>query len=101
LITEWDAGHQILEQLLQEGENAIQHFASQLAKISECYGLDGWLFNIENILDPKYVPQLERLVAVLTKTMHDRIPHSQVIWYDSITTNGELQWQNELNENNR
>ena len=38
---------------------------------------------------------------MLTRAMHDAIPHSQVIWYDSVTVEGKLEWQNELNDLNR
>ena len=38
---------------------------------------------------------------VLTKKMHAANPSSQVIWYDSVTVQGELKWQDELNANNR
>ena len=30
--------------------------------------------------------------------MHEALPNSEVIWYDSVTINGELKWQNQLNE---
>lgn len=33
--------------------------------------------------------------------MHQANPVSQVIWYDSVTIEGKLTWQNELNEFNR
>lgn len=33
--------------------------------------------------------------------MQMAIPQSYVIWYDSVTNNGELEWQNELNSSNR
>lgn len=33
--------------------------------------------------------------------MHEANPVSQVIWYDSVTIEGKLDWQNELNELNR
>lgn len=74
---------------------------SQLVKISQCYGLDGWLLNVEHAVDEADLPQLHLLVQMLTQEMHTHIPHSQVIWYDSITRKGELKWQNELNKNNR
>ena len=32
--------------------------------------------------------------------IHQRIPGSKVIWYDSVTTTGQLKWQNTLNELN-
>ena len=36
----------------------------------------------------------------LTKSMHKNVPNSEVIWYDSVTINGELKWQNQLNDLN-
>jgi mannosyl-glycoprotein endo-beta-N-acetylglucosaminidase len=39
-------------------------------------------------------------VALLTERMHAWKSDSQVIWYDSVTCDGLLSWQNELNENN-
>lgn len=33
--------------------------------------------------------------------MHEANPVSQVIWYDSVTVEGKLEWQNELNDLNR
>lgn len=37
----------------------------------------------------------------LTDQMHERVPGSLVLWYDSVVENGQLRWQNELNESNR
>lgn len=37
----------------------------------------------------------------LTDQMHERVADSLVLWYDSVTENGQLQWQNELNASNR
>lgn len=37
----------------------------------------------------------------LTEQMHERVPGSLVLWYDSVLEKGELKWQNELNESNR
>lgn len=37
----------------------------------------------------------------LSDQMHERVPGSLVLWYDSVTENGQLNWQNELNQNNR
>jgi len=36
----------------------------------------------------------------LTSLLHDFQEESQVIWYDSVTTEGELKWQDQLNELN-
>lgn len=40
-------------------------------------------------------------VKYLTSEMHHRVAHSEVIWYDSVTCDGELKWQCELNDRNR
>lgn len=37
----------------------------------------------------------------LTDQMHERVPGSMVIWYDSVLNDGSLKWQNELNDSNR
>lgn len=37
----------------------------------------------------------------LTDQMHERVSGSLVLWYDSVTENGQLNWQNELNQSNR
>ncbi|MCI29502.1 cytosolic endo-beta-N-acetylglucosaminidase-like, partial [Trifolium medium] len=33
--------------------------------------------------------------------MHSSMPGSLVIWYDSVTIDGELNWQDQLNEYNK
>ena len=40
-------------------------------------------------------------VKYLTDHLHARVPGSIVLWYDSVTTAGKLQWQNMLNTNNK
>ena len=47
------------------------------------------------------INNLEEFVKYLTVEMHQRIPNSLVIWYDSVTYKGDLAWQNELNAKNR
>jgi len=44
---------------------------------------------------------MRSFVEYLTCEMHRHIVHAEVIWYDSVTRDGELRWQNELNEHNR
>ena len=47
------------------------------------------------------INNLEEFVKYLTTEMHQRIPNSLVIWYDSVTYKGDLAWQDELNAKNR
>lgn len=43
---------------------------------------------------------MQRFVRALTEEMHSLNSSAQVIWYDSVTTEGKLTWQNELNVHN-
>eukprot|EP00794_Sanderia_malayensis_P001196 gene1196-568_t len=75
-ITEWNDGADHCAQILKD-EASYQLFASQNLKLN----LIGFL-------------------GFLTKSMHESKACSQVIWYDSVTNKGVLNWQNELNSNN-
>lgn len=43
---------------------------------------------------------LTRFLNYLTTKIHEEIPGSKIIWYDSMTTSGEIHWQNDLNIHN-
>ncbi len=62
--------------------------------------MDGWLINIENRLDPDLIDNVQYFLRILTDGMHAAIEDSLVIWYDAVTTEGKLSWQNELNDLN-
>ena len=47
------------------------------------------------------VDKLLQLLKLLTDAMHAAKPWSQVIWYDSVITSGQLKWQNSLNQFNK
>lgn len=48
-ITEWVEGKKICEVFLA-GEEQYRSVADKLVQIAHCYGFDGWLVNIENVL---------------------------------------------------
>ncbi|XP_031558651.1 cytosolic endo-beta-N-acetylglucosaminidase-like [Actinia tenebrosa] len=99
LITEWDDGAQRCSEFLED-EHSYKALAKQLVEIADYYKFDGWLINIENPIQPAKVINLIDFVDYLTKAVHQRNPFGQVIWYDSVTYKGDLQWQNELNSMN-
>lgn len=44
---------------------------------------------------------LKFFVKLLTKEIHNAIPHGKVIWYDSVVDgSGSVSWQNEVNDRN-
>lgn len=44
---------------------------------------------------------LLNFVKHLHQILHQEIPHAELIWYDSVTVQGTLNWQNGLNEKNK
>ncbi|XP_071397021.1 cytosolic endo-beta-N-acetylglucosaminidase [Centroberyx affinis] len=99
-ITEWTDGAKTCEDFLK-GEESYRTVADRLVQISHCYGFDGWLINIENSLSEAAVKNTPLFLRYLTDQMHERIPGSLVLWYDSVLESGQLKWQNELNLSNR
>ncbi|KAM9392264.1 cytosolic endo-beta-N-acetylglucosaminidase [Pholidichthys leucotaenia] len=101
-ITEWNDGAAVCEAFLKD-EESYRAVADKLVQICLCYGFDGWLVNIENILSEAAVQNVPLFLRYLTDQIHERcqMPDSLVIWYDSVIQTGELKWQNELNQSNR
>ncbi|KAL4189599.1 hypothetical protein AMTRI_Chr08g207970 [Amborella trichopoda] len=99
-ITEWDEGRAVANTLLATPESS-RMYADRLAEIAVELGFDGWLINMEVALDVKQIPNLKEFVDYLTRSMHSLAPGSLVIWYDSVTKDGILSWQNQLNDLNK
>ncbi|KAK9124615.1 hypothetical protein Sjap_014217 [Stephania japonica] len=99
-ITEWEKGRAICDKLLSTKESA-QMYAERLTELAASLGFDGWLINIEVNLDAGQIPYLKEFVSHLSQTMHSTVPGSLVIWYDSVTINGDLSWQDQLNDKNK
>ncbi|XP_010486748.1 PREDICTED: cytosolic endo-beta-N-acetylglucosaminidase 2-like [Camelina sativa] len=99
-ITEWDEGKATCKEMLATKESA-QMYAERLAELATALGFDGWLINIENEIDEEQIPNLKEFVSHLTKVLHISTPGALVIWYDSVTIRGNLQWQDQLTELNK
>ncbi|XP_039247841.2 cytosolic endo-beta-N-acetylglucosaminidase-like [Styela clava] len=74
--------------------------ADELVDIAKFYKFEGWLINIESNMNKPNTENMLKFVNYLTDKMHDAIEGSQIIWYDSVTIDGDLRWQNELNSKN-
>ncbi|XP_072339501.1 cytosolic endo-beta-N-acetylglucosaminidase [Scyliorhinus torazame] len=99
-ITEWEAGAAICEAFL-ENEETFRAMADKLVLIAHCFQFDGWLVNIENELSPNAVKNVPGFLSYFRSRMQQAVPHSLVIWYDSVLESGHLDWQNELNQHNK
>lgn len=57
---------------------------------------------VEFMFKAESVVYLDRFLKMLTNEMRQAIgDRSRVLWYDSVTVDGELKWQNELNDKNQ
>ncbi|KAI5097601.1 cytosolic endo-beta-N-acetylglucosaminidase isoform X1 [Silurus meridionalis] len=99
-ITEWADGGKMCEVFLA-GEEQYRSVADKLVQIARCYGFDGWLVNIENVLSEVSVKHMAPFLRYLTNQIHRKVPGGLVIWYDSVLEDGSLKWQNQLNNSNR
>ncbi|XP_010921546.1 cytosolic endo-beta-N-acetylglucosaminidase 1 [Elaeis guineensis] len=99
-ITEWDEGTAICNTLLSSKTSA-QMYAERLTELATALGFDGWLVNMEVNLDLQQIDNLKEFIHHLSLTMHSSVPGSLVIWYDAVTVDGKLDWQNQLNEKNK
>nr|GME12668.1 cytosolic endo-beta-N-acetylglucosaminidase 1-like isoform X1 [Ipomoea batatas] len=99
-IMEWDEGVILAGKLLSTKDSAFM-YAERLTELAVALSFDGWLINMEVKLDAGQIPNLIEFVNHLTETMHSSVPESLVIWYDSVTTDGSLLWQDQLNEKNK
>ncbi|XP_034248138.1 cytosolic endo-beta-N-acetylglucosaminidase [Thrips palmi] len=101
LITEGAEGARVWEQIFVDLPTVVR-FADTLAAICRHYRFDGYLLNVENKVPEEHVPKLVRFVTELRSSLQRLgLKQAQVIWYDSVTCRGSLDWQNELNDKNR
>ncbi|PSN41482.1 hypothetical protein C0J52_18148 [Blattella germanica] len=100
LITEWDDGEKVWMKIM-ESDHTIMEFAESLVSICVNFGFDGYLLNVENVISQEDINKLEYFVTILHDRLHALIPHAELLWYDSVTSEGKLDWQNELNDLNK
>ncbi|KAI9156743.1 hypothetical protein LWI28_011490 [Acer negundo] len=99
-VAEWDEGSVVADKLVSTKESAHM-YAECLAELAVDLGFDGWLVNMEVGVSKGKSCNLKEFVSHLTNTMHSSLPGSLVIWYESVTIDGILRWQNQLNKKNK
>ncbi|KAG5493657.1 hypothetical protein JIQ42_02031 [Leishmania sp. Namibia] len=112
LITEGDSGAADLKLLLTDAKRMAAIIA-RLVEVCDAHGFDGYLINIENSL-PEILAQ--RLVVFCTQLRKQLNRFSSaargaspaavaterfVIWYDAVTIEGSLRYQNALTSHNK
>ena len=111
-ITEWEAGTTETMRLIYgpsySPNKSTEHcdfspfYADKMVDLALFYGFEGWFVNVESPLISAYDAEvMARFISYLTEQMHERVPNGQVFWYDSLTRNGKIQWQDRLNDENK
>ncbi|VDD85121.1 unnamed protein product [Enterobius vermicularis] len=100
-ITEGDRGADRCKAIFKNA-TTVRKTVEKMVKLATVYNFDGWLINIENKIEAENLPMLELFLATLTTRMHIRMgERSRVIWYDAVTVEGKLRWQDQLNDLNK
>jgi mannosyl-glycoprotein endo-beta-N-acetylglucosaminidase len=105
LIFEWEAGsiqakimlegkvlcHTEFPKMAKDSTDDNRLYARKLAEVAHFYGFDGYLMNFECKIDKPDV--LLEWLRILKDELHSLIPHSLLIWYDSVLQeDGQLLW---------
>ncbi|MEH7097813.1 endo-beta-N-acetylglucosaminidase [Neobacillus vireti] len=87
-----------LNQMLAQREDGSFPAADKLIEAASYYGFDGWFINQETEGGNAQTAQkMKDFLVYLQKHKPDGM---QIMWYDSMTKDGKVSWQNALNAQN-
>lgn len=91
-----------LEDLLTKNEDGSYPVADKLIEVAQIYGFDGWFMNQETEgteeepLTAEHAARMQEFIQYYKK----QAPELELVYYDSMTVDGEMDWQNALTEKN-
>lgn len=100
IITEWDEGTATCTKIFSS-KDAVNEFVNSLTELTLHHNCDGWLINIENSLEETLIDNVLYFLRRLKQELVFAGNCGKIIWYDSVTKDGKLDWQNELNAKNK
>lgn len=92
-----------LDEFLTKDENGNFPIVDKLIEVATTYGFDGWFINQETEgtdeepLTSEHAKLMQELITEFKLKAGDSL---EIMWYDSMTKEGEMEWQNALNEQN-
>lgn len=92
-----------LDQFLQKDANGNFPIVDKLIEVAETYGFDGWFINQETEgtekepLTPEHAKLMQELIKQFKAKSNNKF---EIMWYDSMTKDGEMDWQNALTDKN-
>ena len=91
-----------LNTFLKQESDGTFPLADKLIEVAKTYGFDGWFINQETEgseeepLSPEHAQKMQEFI----KYMKSQAPELRVIYYDSMTSEGKMDWQNALTDKN-
>lgn len=83
-------------------KDAQGHFpiVDKMIEVAQRYGFDGWFINqeTETNLTKKHADLMKELIVEFKQKSAGAL---EVMWYDSMTSDGEMDWQNALTDQNQ
>ncbi|WP_350343031.1 discoidin domain-containing protein [Proteinivorax tanatarense] len=91
-----------LEQFLVKDDDGNFPMADKLIEVASVYQFDGWFINqeIAGTEDEPVTDEHAKLMQEFIKAFKDQAPHLEIMWYDAMTKEGEMGWQNALTDEN-
>lgn len=91
--TEW------LDQFLTKDANGSFPMVDKLIEVARTYKFDGWFINqeTETYLTKEHAVLMQEFIKEFKAKSEDQL---EIMWYDSMTVDAEMDWQNALTEKN-
>ncbi|KAJ3264599.1 hypothetical protein HK104_006446, partial [Borealophlyctis nickersoniae] len=78
------------------------YFAEKLVSLAKYYGFEGYLINMESpVPSPRHAWALVEFLDYLTMRIKEDVPGGLIIWYDALTIEGKVEWQDRLSNLNK
>ena len=91
-----------LDTFLKKNDDGTFPVADKLAQVAKLYGFDGWFINQESEgteAEP-LTKEHAALMQEFIKAFKTAYPELELVYYDSMTVDGEMDWQNALTDKN-
>lgn len=91
-----------LDTFLTKKEDGSFPMADKLIEVATEYGFDGWFINQESegTEEAPLTKEHADLMQEFIKAFKKAAPQLEVVYYDSMTVDGEMDWQNALTDKN-
>ncbi|HEY2495058.1 MAG TPA: discoidin domain-containing protein [Paenibacillus sp.] len=97
--TVYGGKYEWVKEFMQQKPDGTFPVADKLLEVANYYGFDGWFINQETEGGtPEDALQMQTLIQYMKKHQKDNM---QIVWYDSMTNKGNIDWQNALTNSNQ